>query len=281
LSTKAPSVKPGSLGAILGSLATFYERRWLIKYLVQRQMASSYRGSYLGLVWAFLSPLIMVALFTIIFSEVLGLRFREITGDSTLNFGLYLYCGLLPFLAFQQALNQGVNVIRRNSDLVERVVFPLEILPLTAVITSLIQNFFGVPALMLVLVLLEQRLEWTVILLPLIMALQLLFTLGLGYLMAVAGTYLPDIRETLRGVVRAMFFITPIIWPADRVPENLRFVVDYNPLAFLVEAYRNLILDGKLPGSAGAIYFSLVALTLFVVGFVTFNRVKHKFADLL
>lgn len=281
MSTKAPSVKPGSLGAILGSLATFYERRWLIKYLVQRQMASSYRGSYLGLVWTFLSPLIMVALFTIIFSEVLGLRFREITGDSTLNFGLYLYCGLLPFLAFQQALNQGVNVIRRNSDLVERVVFPLEILPLTAVITSLIQNFFGVPALMLVLVLLEQRLEWTVILLPLIMALQLLFTLGLGYLMAVAGTYLPDIRETLRGVVRAMFFITPIIWPADRVPENLRFVVDYNPLAFLVEAYRNLILDGKLPGSAGAIYFSLVALTLFVVGFVTFNRVKHKFADLL
>lgn len=281
MSTKAPSVKPGSLGAILGSLATFYERRWLIKYLVQRQMASSYRGSYLGLVWAFLSPLIMVALFTIIFSEVLGLRFREITGDSTLNFGLYLYCGLLPFLAFQQALNQGVNVIRRNSDLVERVVFPLEILPLTTVITSLIQNFFGVPALMLVLVLLEQRLEWTVILLPLIMALQLLFTLGLGYLMAVAGTYLPDIRETLRGVVRAMFFITPIIWPADRVPENLRFVVDYNPLAFLVEAYRNLILDGKLPGSTTAIYFSLVALTLFVVGFVTFNRVKHKFADLL
>ena len=223
----------------------------------------------------------MVALFTIVFSEVLGLRFREITGDSTLNFGLYLYCGLLPFLAFGQALNQGVTVIRRNSDLVERVVFPLEILPLTTVITSLIQNFFGVPALMLVLVLLEQRLEWTVILLPLIMALQLLFTLGLGYLMAVAGTYVPDIRETLRGVVRAMFFITPIIWPADKVPENLRFLVDYNPLAFLVEAYRNLILDGKLPDGTAAIYFSLVALALFVVGFVTFNRVKHKFADLL
>src|ERR671910_3180613 len=129
VSTEAPSVKPGSLGAILGSLATFYERRWLIKYLVQRQLASSYRGSYLGLVWAFLSPLVMVALFTIVFSEVLGLRFREITGDSTLNFGLYLYCGLLPFLAWAQALNQGVNVIRRNRGLVESVIFPLEILP--------------------------------------------------------------------------------------------------------------------------------------------------------
>ena len=269
------------MGAILGSLATFYDRRWLIKYLVQRQMASSYRGSYLGLVWTFLSPLLMVAIFTLVFSEVLGLRFREVTGDSTLNFGLYLYCGLLPFLAYQQALTQGVNVIRRNSDLVERVVFPLEILPLTTVITSLIQNFFGVPALMLVLVLLEHRLEWTALMLPLVMVPQLVFTLGLGYLMAVAGTYVPDIREALRGVVRATFFITPILWPAERVPESFRFLVDYNPLAFLVEAYRNLILDGKLPDGIAAAYFSLVALALFVVGFVAFNRVKQKFADLL
>jgi len=244
-------------------------------------MARSYRGSYLGLVWTFLSPLIMVALFTIVFSEVLGLRFREVTGGSSLNFGLYLYCGLLPFMVYAQALNQGVNVIRRNSALVEKVVFPLEILPLTTVITSLIQNFFGVPALMLVLVMLEQRLEWTAFMLPLVMVPQLLFTLGLAYLMAVAGTYVPDISETLRGVVRATFFITPILWPAERVPENFRFLVDYNPLAFLVEAYRNLILDGKLPDSMAAIYFSLVALALFVVGFAAFNRVKHNFADLL
>ena len=198
-----------------------------------------------------------------------------------MNFGLYLYCGLLPFMVYAQALNQGVNVIRRNSALVEKVVFPLEILPLTTVITSLIQNFFGVPALMLVLVMLEQRLEWTAFMLPLVMVPQLLFTLGLAYLMAVAGTYVPDISETLRGVVRATFFITPILWPAERVPENFRFLVDYNPLAFLVEAYRNLILDGKLPDSMAAIYFSLVALALFVVGFAAFNRVKHNFADLL
>jgi ABC-2 type transport system permease protein len=281
LSAKAPSVKPGSRGALLGSLATFYDRRWLIKYLVQRQMASSYRGSYLGLVWAFLSPLIMVALFTVVFSEVLGFRFRELTGDSTLNFGLYLYCGLLPFLAFQQALNQGVNIVRRNSELVERVVFPLEILPLSTVITSLIQNFFGVPALVLVLVLLEQRLEWTLVLLPLVLVLQVLFTLGLSYLMAVAGTFVPDIRETLRGVVRISFFVTPIIWPVERVPENLRFLVDYNPLAFLVEAYRDLILEGELPGRMETIYFSLFAVALFAVGLVVFNQVKHKFADML
>jgi ABC-type polysaccharide/polyol phosphate export permease len=282
LSTKArSSAKPGSWRAILGSLATFYEQRWLIKYFVQRQMVSGYRGSYLGIVWAFLSPLLMVIMLTLIFSEVIGIRFREVTGDSTLNFGLFLYCGLIPFLAYQQAMVQGVNVIRRNSDLVQKVVFPMEILPLTTVLTSLLQNTFGLGALMLVLAVVDQRLHWTILLLPLVIIPQLLFTLGLGYLMAVAGTYVPDVRDTLRTFVRGTFWITPIIWPAGRVPENLSFLVDYNPLAFLVGAYRALILDGVLPGPMASLYFSLFAVAMFSVGFVVFNRVKHNFADQL
>jgi ABC-2 type transport system permease protein len=281
LSTKAPSAKPGLLGAILGSLATLYNKRWLIKYLAQRQWARSYQGSYLGFVWAFLSPLMMVVLLTVIFSEVLGIRFREVTGDSTLNFGLYLYCGLLPFLAYSQALTQGVNVIRRNSNLVQGVVFPLEILPMTTIITSLIQSMFGVGALMVVLMVLEHRLHWTALMLPLVIVPQLLFTLGLCYLMAVAGTYVPDIRETLRALVRATFFITPILWPPERVPEDLRFLVNYNPLAVLVESYRRLILDGELPNAEVALYFSLFAAVLFVVGLTVFIRFKDNFADLI
>ena len=282
MSTKASSVKPGSLGTVLGSLATFYNRRWLIRYLVHRQISRNYRGSYLGVVWALLGPLLMVALLTLVFSELLGLRFREITGDSPLNFGLYLYCGLIPFLAYSEALNKGTNIIRRNSDLVKKVLFPLEILPLTTAITSLIVNsVFGLGALMIFLLVLEQRLHWTVLLLPLIVVPQLLFTLGLNYLMAAAGTYMPDIRETLRAVVRGTFFITPILWPPEMIPESYRFLVDYNPLAFLVGAYRDLILEGVLPGYMATIYFSLFSAALFIVGFVVFNRVKHNFADLL
>ena len=161
------------------------------------------------------------------------------------------------------------------------VVFPLEILPLTTVITSLIRNVFGVGALMLILAVLEHRVHLSALLLPLILVPQLLFTLGLSYLMTVAGTYVPDIRETLRAVVRATFFITPILWPAGMVPERLGFLVDYNPLAYLVEAYRRLILDGELPGGLATIYFSLFATALFVVGLAVFNRVKHGFADQL
>ena len=281
MTTVAQNTKPGPLRAILSSFATLYDQRWLIKHMTQQQLSNGYQGSYLGLAWAFLGPLMMVIMFTLIFSEVLGIRFREVTGDSSLNFGLYLYCGLIPFLVYSQALNVGVNVVRRNRNLVKGVVFPLEILPLTTVITSLIQNAFGVGALMLVLLVLEQRVHWTVLLLPLVVVPQLLFTLGLCYLMAVAGAYVPYIRETLKAVVRATFFITPILWPTGRVPEDWRFLVDYNPLAVLVDAYRDLILEGELPSDMSAVYFSLFALALFAVGFSIFNRVKHNFADLL
>jgi ABC-2 type transport system permease protein len=281
LSTTAPSAKPNALGALLDSLATIYDRRWLVKYLVQRQMANSYRDSYLGLAWAFLGPLMMVVLLTLVFSEILGLKFKEVTGDSALNFGLFLYCGLLPFQAYQQAMNVGVNVMRRNSSLVTKVVFPLEILPLTGVLMPLFQLVFGLGALTVVLLVLEHRVHSTMLLLPLVMVPQVLFTSGLGYLMAIAGTYMPDIRETLRAFVRATFFITPVLWPAERVPESARFLVDYNPLAFLVESYRKLILDGALPNGMEAIYFSIFAVALFAVGLMLFNRVKHNIPDLI
>ena len=262
-------------------MATLYDRRWLIKYLAQRQMFRGYQGSYLGVAWMLLSPLLMVALLTVIFSELIGLRFRAVVGDDTLNFGLFLYCGLVPFQTYSQSLTKGVTIVRKNSALVKGVVFPLEIIPLATVISTLIHSVFGVGAVMLVLGILEHRLNWTVLLLPLVVVPQLLFVLGLCYLVAVTGAYLPDLREALKAVVRVSFFVTPIIWPVSRVPEDWRFLIDYNPLAVLVETYRGLILTGALPSGFSTIYFSLVAVVLFVVGFAMYNRLKHNFADLL
>lgn len=265
----------------MGSLATFYHRRWLMRYFVHRQLTRRYRNSLLGFLWAFLGPLLMVALLSIVFSEMLGLRFREVEGDSTLNFGLFLYCGILPFLAYSDALSKGVNSIRNNSSLVDKVVFPVELLPFSVAVTSLIDKLFGLGALMFVLMLLEHRLHWTILLLPLVLVPQLLFILGLSYFIAVAGTYMPDVGEALRAIVRATFFITPIIWPVERLPENLRFVVDYNPLAYLVQAYRDLVLNGELPGGMSTLYFSLFAGALFLGAFALFVRVKPRFAELL
>ena len=265
-----------------GALSALYERRWLVAYFIRRELSRSYQSSFLGFFWMILTPLLMVVLYTLIFSEIVGLRFRTVEGDDSLNFGLYLYCGLIPFLTFAGSLGQSTNSIRGNANLVQKVVFPVEILPLSITITNFVTNTLGLGVLIAVLMVLERRLEWTLVLLPLIMLVQLAFTLGLGYLAAVAGTYLPDLRGTIQATTRAMFFVTPIIWPAERAEgSNFEFIVDYNPLAILVEAYRNLVLDGQIPAGTPILLFTLFSVALLVVGFTLFTRTKQQFADLI
>jgi ABC-2 type transport system permease protein len=281
LSTNMPSVKQSFLSSLSKALGTLFERRWLTGYFVQRELTKSHRNSFLGFVWAFLTPLFMIALYTLVFSEIIGLRFGVAEGAGPLNFGLYVYCGFLPFLAFSDAVNQSTNCIRSNQGLVKRVVFPTEILPLTTAVAAVADKLFGLAVLIVVVAVLGYGMQWTIVLLPVILAVQLLFTLGLSYLFAVIGTYVPDVRETLRAIVRAMFFITPIFWSPDIIPDHLRFIVALNPLAFLVESYRDLVLRGELPGESALLYFALFAGTLFILGFALFVRSKQRFADLL
>jgi ABC-2 type transport system permease protein len=279
LSTNVSSAK-GSRGDVFGSLKMLYDRRWLLWYFVQRQISGSYRGSLLGLAWLVLSPLLMVVLFTLVFSEILGLRFRET--DSVSNFGLYLYCGLIPFLAFSDTLTKSVISVKRNSSLVKKVVFPLEVLPMSTALSAFVTQFFGVGVLLVLVALLEHQAHWTVLLVPLIAVPQLLLLLGLGHLAAVGGAYLPDLKNSMQAIVRALFFVTPIIWPPERVEgKPLEFVVTYNPLAFMVGAYRNLVLDGTVPNTTALLWFTLFTASVAVVGLVLFVRVKKQFADLI
>jgi ABC-2 type transport system permease protein len=279
LATYTSSEKQGLGSAFFDALGTFYRRRWLLGYFIHRQVTRAYRRSYLGLVWAILGPLVWVFFLALIFSHVIGIKDRAVEGDPTLNFGLYLYCGLLPFLTFSEALNKGLNSIRSNAGLVQKVVFPLEILPFTNAIASMVDKVFGFGALLIMLLLFGRTLHPTLLYMPVIVVLQVVFILGLTYIMAVLGTFLPDVGEVMRPVIRGMFFVTPILWPPDRLPESLSWIEDYNPLAYLVNAYRDLVLHGTLPGALSTLYFALFSVALFIVGFALFVRLRPKFAD--
>jgi len=279
LATYTSSEKQGLGSAFFDAFGTFYRRRWLLGYFIHRQVTRAYRRSCLGLAWAVLGPLVWVFFLALIFSHVIGIKDRAVEGDPTLNFGLYLYCGLLPFLTFSEALNKGLNSIRSNSGLVQKVVFPTEILPFTNAIASMLDKVFGFGALLVMLLLFGRTLHPTLLFMPVIVVLQLIFILALTYIMAVLGTFLPDVGEVMRPVIRGMFFVTPILWPPDRLPESLSWIEDYNPLAYLVQAYRDLILDGTLPGALSTLYFALFSVALFIVGFALFVRLRPKFAD--
>lgn len=278
----AANAKRGAVKGVMGSFKELYTNRWLIFYFTQRQFTRNYRGSFLGFLWAFLSPLFLVALYTLVFSEFLNFRFRQVPGvEGDLNFGIYLYAGLLPFLAYAENLNKGVNIIRSSANIVQKVVFPLQALPISNAVASIADKLFGIVVLAGFYYVLSNTLHATLLLMPLILIPQLLFNLGLGYIFAVAGTYLPDISETLRSVVRATFFITPIIWPPSMIPEDYQWIINYNPIAFMVETYRDFIILGEIPGWLPLAKFGLFSAALCLIGFILFNLLKKNFADLI
>lgn len=267
------------LKALLWSFTALYRQRWLIGYFVQRDLVYTYKGSYLGFFWSFLHPLFMIVLYTFVFSTILQVRFSE--SGSSLNFGLYVYCGLIPYLAFSQAIQEALSTIRVNATLVQKVVFPIEILPLAAVATNFISQLFGLGGLILVFSLVGQELHWTVLLLPLVMVPQILLTLGLSYIASVVGTYIKDIKEIISVLLRALLFAVPIMYPLSIVPEKYRPLIDLNPLTYLVESYRDLILEGQIPETSWSAWFALFSGVIFIVGFIWFERSKLKFADVI
>ena len=259
-------------------MGNFYRRRWLLGYFIHRQVTRAYRRSYLGLTWAVLGPLIWVFFLALIFSHVIGIKNRGVEGDPTLNFGLYLYCGLLPFLAFSEALNKGLNSIRSNSGLVQKVVFPLEILPFTNAIASMVDKVFGFGALLIMLLFFGRTLHWTLSTCPSSWCCSCCSSRSHLH-MAVLGTFMPDVGEVMRPVIRGCSLSHTILWPPDRLPESLSWIEDYNPLAYLVNAYRDLILAGTLPGALSTLYFALFSVAIFVLGFALFVQLRPRFAD--
>jgi ABC-type polysaccharide/polyol phosphate export permease len=279
LATYTSSDKQSLAGEFFDALGTFYRRRWLLGYFIHRQVTRSYKRSYLGLAWAVLGPLVWVFFLTLIFSHAFGIKNRVVEGHPAFNFGLFLYCGLLPFLTFSEALNKGLNAIRGSAGLIQKVVFPTEILPFTNAIASMVDKAFGLVALLIMVLLFGRSLHLSLLYLPVVVVLQVIFVLGLTYIMAVLGTFLPDVAEIMRPIIRGTFFITPILWPAGLLPENLSWIEDYNPLAYLVNAYRDTILWGKVPGALSTFYFALFSVALFIVGFALFVRLRPRFAD--
>jgi len=254
-------------------------RAELILSLAKRELVARYKGSVLGLVWAVLTPIVMIAIFTFIFAGIFGARFGA--SDSQWDYALYLFCGLLPWTMFQESVQQSANTIIAHANLVKRVVFPLETLPVAQTLTALANQLFATVALLVATIVVRHQLHLTTFWLPVLLIPQLLMTLGAAWLIASLGVFLRDISQGITLVLMAWLYLTPIIYPESIVPERFQTLIRLNPFTPLVRSYRRIFLDGGAPDWSGLAYFSLVALIVFVFGYWWFARTRKNFADVI
>lgn len=251
----------------------------LIWPMARRMTVARYRGSALGLVWAVLTPLVMIAVFTFLFAGVFGARFAA--GGTPWDYALYLFCGLLPWTAFQETLVQSAGLVVAHSNLVKRVVFPLETLPVSQAVASLAGQLFGTVALVFAAVVIRGELHATLLWLPVLLIPQLLLTLGGAWLVASLGVFIRDTAQVLGLVLMAWMYLTPIVYPEQAVPERFRPALELNPFTPLVRGYRRIVLEGLPPDFKGLAYFTALAVAAFLLGYWWFARTRRNFADVI
>jgi lipopolysaccharide transport system permease protein len=265
----------------------FSEQWWarfdLLRTLVRRDLEARYKGSVLGNLWPLLNQLSQLLIYTYVFSIVLNVKLslKGLPANDT-TFGLWLFAGLVPWIAFTGGLNQSANSVLNQPNLVKKVVFPLTLLPLVPILSTFIESAFGLMALIVLMAVSTQTLHTTLALLPLVWLPQLLLTTGLGYLVAGFTVFVRDIPQTLSVVLNLWFYLTPIVYPAAIIPEEFRkWIFWFNPLAAIAEVYRDLVLVGDVKHWGEWGFASIVSLVVFWFGFWCYQRLRPAFADVL
>lgn len=255
-----------------------FQHRSLLRGFVGREVKGRFAGNVAGMAWALLNPLATLLVYMFVFSMVIrvAVTAQETGTDS---FFIYFITGFLPWIIFSDSLARATGALLDNASLITKVVFPVELLPMTSVLSGLLVNGLGM-VLMLIYLSLQGFLSSIWLFLILVLPLQILFTLGVGMLLSSACVYLRDIREMIGLILMVWFFSTPIIYPLSMVPHNIQSLIQFNPMYMFVDLYRDILLFNALDMKSliSAIVLTLVMYTL---GAQFFARVKPGFGDVL
>jgi len=245
--------------------------RDLLRELIIRDIKLRYRGSLLGVLWTLLNPLAELLVLLFVFGVVLRVDIE--------NFAAYLFTGLLVYGWFQTSVNFAATAIVSNRELVRRPGVPILILPVVTAASNLVHFILSLPILFGLLLASHVPMTAAVLALPVLMLIEFVLILGFAYPVATVNVWFRDTQHVLRIVLQLLFYLTPVFYQAVTVPANLQWWYRINPLAHLVDAYRAILLQGRLPDLGSVLYLSVFSIVLCAAGMVWFDRASHRFAD--
>lgn len=256
--------------------------RHLIGQLTRREVLARYRGSFLGVIWSVLNPLFMLAIFAVVFGVIFRAKFTGHPNEGPGDFALQLFAGLLMFNVFAECISRAPNLMLLNTNYVTKVVFPLEILPVTVVLNALINLLLGVVPLLLGVWWLHGYLPATLVLWPLLLVPTFLLALGVTWLFSALGVFFRDLNELVGPLTQVLMYASALFYSVEKAPPALQAFLRLNPLAFFSEQSRNLAVWGDRGLDwQGYGVFTLVGLVFASTGYGVFLRLKHAFADVV
>lgn len=260
---------------------TAWKHRSLLWRMANRQMAARYRGSALGYFWSLSHPLLMLAVYTLVFGVIFKTRWGTEPGDGSGGFAVIMFCGMAVFHIFSETVNGSAHCITGNANMVKKIIFPLEILPMVQLLSTAILGMVWFGLVLAGAWALGMGPFWTTLFLPLLLGPLMLFSLGVAYVVSSITVYFRDMPHLVGIAVQILFFLTPIFYPETMVPERLRTLLYCNPLTALVGQTREILLFGRPPDWQVCALLWLLSLCCCQLGLAWFLKTKKGFADVL
>ncbi len=260
-------------------IVNLIKSRRLVTELVMRDIRNRYTGSVLGFFWSVLNPLIQLTLYTLVFSVVLKVRIGPDASPG--QFALYLFCGLLPWIAIQETATRSANCFIEHSNIIKKLSFPLETLPFSLAASSLIHQVLGTLVFLAVLVVSgNAHYSNLVLFIPLILS-QCLFMYGLSMLIASIQTFFRDVIHVVGVAFQALFWATPIVYSTEKLADPFPMILDLNPFTHLLEGYRWILIGGPPPSLWGILYWLACCVILYLIGSKVLKKFKPVILDLI
>lgn len=261
--------------------ASFWRNRQLIYQMARREVVGRYRGSVMGLTWSFFNPILMLVIYTFVFSTVFKARWGVGEDESKVDFAVVLFVGMIVHGLFAECVNRAPQLIIGNTSYVKKVVFPLDTLPWVAMGSALFHMVINLAVLLVVQLVLDARFPWTACLFPLVLLPLIFATMGFAWFLAATGVYVRDIGQITGVFTTVLLFVSPVFYPISALPEKFQLALMLNPLTFIIEQARQVLIWGRLPDWIGLGAYSLASLTIAWVGFWWFQKTRRGFADVL
>lgn len=266
----------------LAIATSFWRNRQLIWQMTKREVVGRYRGSVMGIAWSFFHPILMLSVYTFVFSVVFKTRWAGGGAEeSKTEFAIILFTGMIVHSLFAECVNRAPGLILSNVNYVKKVIFPLEILPWVALGSALFHTAVSLTVLLLFFFALNFYLPWTLIFLPLVLFPLLLVIIGAAWFLASIGVFLRDVGQTIGIVTTILMFLSPIFYPVSALPPEYQTLLLINPLTFIIEQTRNVAIWGALPDFVGVAWYALAGFGVAWTGFIWFQKTRNGFADVL
>lgn len=258
---------------------TVWRNRGLIRVMVRRDILGRYRGSFGGVFWTLINPLLLMLTYFFVFGIVLRTRFGA--DQSRSSFALYFLAGMLPWLPFSEAVGRSASVMLEHRNFVKKLVFAVETLPVNLVVAGLVSEFFAILLFCAFLLAARGSLPVSIVWLPLLLVPQILFTAGVSWFLAALGVFVRDLGQVIGFLLTLWFFLTPICYPGSSLPPEFMPLLAKNPIYVLVSGYRAILLENHAPDFAPLWKLWLVAVAALVIGHAWFYKLRKSFADII